>query len=165
MQALYIKKSSNKNVTAVTPINQPPKLGGDDSLVVIDFHAPVSEKKRSPIKHAASVGDHPQHHSNISPALLSQSSHHTTDSSSSTVSSSRKQRHAVIHKQHTTGDIPDHSPSRHHRAVVSKQHSLEDNHHSPLHHDSKHSTKSTKSGSTKGGGDEWVSASRKGLLY
>lgn len=181
VQALYHKKSSN-NVTAVTPLNQPSKAAAaaiaGDSLVVIDFHAPaaVSEKKKTPIKHSASVGDQPL--STISPALYSQSSHHSNDHSSG-----KKQRHAVIHKQHTTGEIPDHPNSQpRSRAVIPKQHSSEDNHHSSKHHQSsskkhhhvatdssdpsdsplhsaKHSTKSSKS--PPNGGGEWVTASRK----
>jgi hypothetical protein len=163
----------------VTPI-QPskPHLGGDDGLVMIDFGAPVSEKKKAPIKHAVSLGSSP--HSRVSPALVAQSSHHSHDHSPV---GSTKGRHAVINKQHTTGELPDHpvdSPLRGHhaRAVIPKQSSMDEkSHHSEskrskqqhhkhhssdqidsIHSSGKHS-KSTKTG------DEWATASRKEHLY
>lgn len=150
---------------------QPPKsrIGGDDGLVMIDFVAPVNEKKRSPVKHAVSLGSSPLAH--ISPALVAQSPHRT---------GSTKGRHANISKQHTTGELtlPDHimdSPLINHtRAVIPKQSSMDEKlHHSESkrskelhkHHSSDQTGSSGKHSKSTKTGDEWATASRKQHLY
>jgi hypothetical protein len=173
VRALYAK-TVKKEVSVVTPLHPPqkPPNAAEDTLVMIDFGATASEKK-TPVKHAVSLDD----------AL-----HHSPSGST------KGHRHAVIAKQHTTGEIPDRP---HRRAVISKQHTSEEKHHhhsSPSHHSDRHpqpkhhhgsdttdslhssgkhsksakyaNTKSTsRAGAGAGAGEEWVTASRKEIIY